>query len=152
MKAQKLNQRQAQWALYLSRFDFILKHVPGTKIEMANRLSRQPDWKVDTEKDNENQVFIKDCWLCSLHKVVIEGLEVNIVEKIKKARSKNKEVVRVVEKIKKARVKMLWGDEWQIEGELVLKEGKVYVLKDEELRAEKIQLHHYMLVARHEGK
>ena len=74
---------------------------------MADRLSRQLDWKLDTEKDNENQVFIKDCWLCSLHKVVIEGLEVNIVEKIKKARSKNKEVVRVVEKMKKARVKML---------------------------------------------
>ena len=32
MKAQKLNQRQAQWALYLSRFDFILKHILGTKI------------------------------------------------------------------------------------------------------------------------
>ena len=32
MKAQKLNQRQAHWALYLSRFDFTLKHVPGTKM------------------------------------------------------------------------------------------------------------------------
>jgi len=31
---------------------------------------------------------------------------------------------------------MLQGDEWQIEGELVLKEEKVYVLKDVELRAE----------------
>jgi len=33
--------------------------------------------------------------------VVIEGPEVDIVEKIKKARSKNKEVVRVVEEMKK---------------------------------------------------
>ena len=40
MKAQKLNQRQAQWALYLSRFDFTLKHVPGTKMEKTDRLSR----------------------------------------------------------------------------------------------------------------
>ena len=32
MKAQKLNRRQARWALYLSRFDFMLKHVPGSKI------------------------------------------------------------------------------------------------------------------------
>ena len=31
MKAQKLNRRQARWALYLSWFDFTLKHVPGTK-------------------------------------------------------------------------------------------------------------------------
>ena len=27
MKAQKLNRRQARWTLYLSRFDFTLKHV-----------------------------------------------------------------------------------------------------------------------------
>ena len=33
MKAQKLNRRQARWALYLSRFDFLLKHVAGTKWE-----------------------------------------------------------------------------------------------------------------------
>ena len=40
MKAQKLNCRQARWALYLFRFDFILKHVPGTKIEKIDKLSR----------------------------------------------------------------------------------------------------------------
>ena len=45
----------------MSRFDFTLKHVPGTKIEKVDRLSKRPDWKVSIEKDNENQVFIKDC-------------------------------------------------------------------------------------------
>jgi len=44
------------------------------------------------------------------------------------------------------------GDKWQIEGELVLKEGKVYILKDKELRAEIIQLHHDVPVARYKGK
>ena len=34
------------------------------------------------------------------------------------------------------KVKELWGNEWQIEGDLVLKEGKVYVLENEELRVE----------------
>jgi len=29
MGSQKLNWRQARWALYLSGFDFLLKHVPG---------------------------------------------------------------------------------------------------------------------------
>ena len=37
----------------------------------------------------------------------------------------------------------------KIEGDLVLKEGKVYILKDEELRTEIIQLHHNVLVAGH---
>jgi len=50
----------------------------------ADRLSRRPDWRVGVERDNNNQVFIKDCWLHSLYKIVIEGPEVNIVEKIKK--------------------------------------------------------------------
>ena len=107
MKIQKLNRRQACWTLYLSRFDFTLKHVPETKIEKADRLSRQLDWKVGVENDNNNQVFIKDCQLHRLHEVVIEEPEVDIVENIKKARSKNKKVVRVVEEMKKTGVKML---------------------------------------------
>ena len=40
MKAQKLNRRQAQWALYLSQFNFTLKHVPGTRMGKADGLSR----------------------------------------------------------------------------------------------------------------
>ena len=60
MKAQNLNRRQAHWALYLSRFDFILKHVSGTKIGKIDGLSRRLDWKVEVESDNTNQVFIKN--------------------------------------------------------------------------------------------
>ena len=40
--------------------------------------------------------------------------------------------------MKKAKVKELQGSEWQIEEVLVLKKGKVYVPKDEELRVEVI--------------
>jgi len=54
----------------------------------------------------------------------------------KKARDKDKEVVRVVEEIKKARIKVVRGEEWQLKGDLVLKKGKVYVPKNKELRAE----------------
>jgi len=43
MSSQKLNHRQARWALYLSRFDFTLKHVPGSSMGKANSLSRDPD-------------------------------------------------------------------------------------------------------------
>ena len=47
------------------------------------------------------------------------------------------------------KVRELQGNEWQIEGDLVLKEGKVYVLRDEELRAEIIWLHHDVPAAEH---
>ena len=111
MKAQKLNQRQARWALYLSRFDFMLKYVLRTKIGKTDGLSRKLDWKVGVEKDNEDQVLIKNNWICNLQEVVIEGPEVELLKKIKKVRSKNEDVVRVVEEMKKAKVKELRGNE-----------------------------------------
>jgi len=77
----------------------------------ADRLSRRPDWKVGMEKDNDNQIIIKDNWLYKLEEVVIEGPEVKIIEKIKKARGKDKEVVRIVEEMKKAGVKEIQGKE-----------------------------------------
>ena len=73
-------------------------------MEKVDRLSRQSDWKIGVENNNDNQVVIKDNWIHSLAEVVIEGSEVDIVEKIKKARSKDEEVVRIVEEMKKARV------------------------------------------------
>jgi len=75
-----------------------------------------------------------------------------MLEKIKKARSKDKDVIRVVEEMKKMRVKELQGNEWQMKGELVLKEEKVYIPKDKELRAEVIWWHYNVLAAGHRGK
>jgi len=102
----------------------------------ADGLSRRLDWKVGIDRDNEDQVVIKDNWVCSLQEVVIEGPKVEILEKIKRARSKDKDIVRVVKEMKKVKVKELQENEWQIEGELVLKEGKVYIPRDKELKAE----------------
>jgi hypothetical protein len=38
--AQKLNDQQARWSLYLSGFDLKLIHLPGTKMVQSNALSR----------------------------------------------------------------------------------------------------------------
>ena len=114
MKVQKLNTRQDYWILYLSRFNFILKHVLGTKIEKKDGLVK--DWTG------------------------------------KQAQKMATKVVKVVEDMKKTRVKLLQEDEWQIERDLVLKKRKVYVLKNEEVRMEIIQLHYDVLVGRHEEK
>ena len=102
------------------------------------------------EKDNENQVMVKKEWLeVRAIEQLIEGPEKGIVKKIKEARDKNEEVIKVVEEMKKAGVKTLRDEEWQIEERLVLKEGRVYVLKDEKLRGEIIWLHHDMPIAGH---
>jgi len=57
-----------------------LKHVSETRIGKVNELSRKPDLKVKMENNNENQKLIKEEWICSLVKVIVEGLKVNIVE------------------------------------------------------------------------
>ena len=54
--------------------------------------------------------------------------------------------------MKKTGVKVLRGQEWQIKEDLVLKEEKVYVLKNEKLRIEIIWLHHDIPVVRYGGK
>ena len=115
-------------------------------------LSRRPDWKVGVDKDNENQIVVKDSWLHRLEEVIIEGPEVEILEKIKKARGKDEEIVRIVEEMKRVGVKAIQGEKWKTEEELVLKERKVYVPKDEELRMEIIRLHHDVPAVGHGGK
>ena len=49
--------------------------------------------------------------------------------------------------MKKVGVKVVQEDKWKIERNLVLKEQKIYVPKNEKLRAEIIQLHYDILVA-----
>ena len=152
MKAQKLNQRQARWLLYLSRFDFTLKYVAGKSMGRVDSLSRRVDWAKGVERDNENQVMLKKEWLeVRAMEQLIEEPEEEIVKKIKEAKDKDEEVIKVVEEMKKAGVKMLRNEKWQIEEGLVLKEGRVYVPKDEKLRVEIIWLHHDMLIAGHGG-
>ena len=96
------NNRQARWALYLSRFDFTLKHVPGSSMGRADSLSRYPDWQIGVERDNENRVLVKREWLevraTQVAEIIIEG--VDLLEKIKKSDTKDDEVIKVVEEMK----------------------------------------------------
>ena len=63
MSSQKLNHRQARQILYLSRFDFALKHIPGKSMEKVNRLSRGPDWQEGIENNNKDRILIKPEWI-----------------------------------------------------------------------------------------
>ena len=136
--------------MYLSRFDFTLKHVAGKSMGRVDSLSRRVDWVEGVEKDNKNQVMLKEEWLeIRVMEQLVEGPEEEIMRKIKEARDKDEKVIKAVEEMKKAGVKMLRNEEWQIEEGLVLKEGRVYVPKDEKLRIEIIRLHHDTLIAGH---
>jgi len=83
MTSQNLNRRQARWALYLSRFDFVLKHVSGTKMGKVDGLSRRSDWEKGAEGDNKEKVLLKPEWVKSVWvgEVIVEG--VDILERIR---------------------------------------------------------------------
>ena len=147
MKAQKLNHRQARWALYLSRFNFILKHVPGSKMGKTDSLSRRLDQEIGVEKNNENGTLVKP------EQLEMQRTEkVDLLEKVKQSKVKDNEVVKAIEKMKQAEVKILRDEEWREVDGVIYKKGKVYVPKDNKLRAEIIRLHHDMPIGEHGGQ
>jgi len=131
----------------------MLKHVPESKMGKADSLSRKPDWKVRVERDNENETMIKPEWLevrkTEVVKIIVDG--VDLLEKVKRSKVKDDEVVKAVGEMKRAGVKMLRDEEWREVDSVMYKEGKVYVPKDEKLRAEIIRLYHDTPIGGHRG-
>jgi len=87
-----------------------------------------------------HDTLVKKEWLevriVQLEEVIIN--RVGILDKIRKSKALDNKVVKIVEEIKKAKVKVLRDKEWREEDRLMLKDGKVYVPRDKELRAEVI--------------
>jgi len=67
---------------------------------------------------------------------------VDLLEKVRKSKVKDDKVVKAVKEMKRTGVKMLRDEEWREVDGIIYKEGKVYVPKDEKLRAEIVILHH----------
>jgi len=113
IKVQKLNRRQARWALYLSRFNFMLKHIPGSKMGKVNSLSRRLDWEIGVEKDNKDKTLVKPEWLEVRKTEVVEIIvdRVDLLEEVRKSEVKDNEVIKVVEEMKQVGVKMLRDEE-----------------------------------------
>ena len=82
--------------------------------------------------------------------VIVKG--VDLLEKIKQSKVRDDKVVKAVEEIKRAGVKVLRDEEWKDIDGVMYREGKVYVPKDEMLRAEIIRLHHDTPVGGHRGQ
>ena len=154
MKVQKLNRRQARQTLYLSCFNFTLKHVLGSKIEKADSLSKRLDWEIGVEKDNENETLVKSEQLeikrTEVVEIIVNGID--LLEKVRKSKVKDDKMVKAVEEIKRARVKMLRDEEQREVNGIMYKEEKVYMPKDNKLRAEIIRLHHDMPIGGYEGQ
>jgi len=120
----------------------------------ADSLSRRPDWEVGVEKNNKDEMLVNPEWLevRKTKKVEVIVEEVDLLEKVRQSRVKDDEMVKAVKEMKWAGVKMLRDEEWREVDGVMYKEGKVYVPKDNILRAEIIRLHYGMLVEGHGGQ
>ena len=91
----------------------MLKHVLGSKMGKADSLSRRPDWEIGVEKDNEDETLVKLEWLearkAEVVEIIVDG--VDLLEKVRKSKVKDDEVVKVVKEIKRVGVKMLRDEE-----------------------------------------
>ena len=105
------------------------------------------------ERDNKDKTLVKKEWLENRRtekvEVIVEG--VDLLEKIKQLRVRDDEVVKTVEEMKQAEVKVLRDEEWRDIDGVMYKEEKVYVPKNEMLRAEIIRLHYDMPIGGHGG-
>ena len=114
----------------------------------ADSLSRRPDWEIEVDKDNKNEILVKPKQLIVRRtekvKIIVEG--VNLLEKVRQSKVKDDEVIKVVKKIKWARVKILRDKKQREVNSIMYKEKKVYMPKDNILRMEIIRLHYNTLV------
>jgi len=132
----------------------MLKYVLGSKIGKADSLSRKLDWEVGVERDNEDKTLVKPEWLeirrTEIVEIIVKG--VDLLEKVRQSKVKDDEVVKAVKEMKWTEVKMLRDEEWKEVNGIMYKKRKVYVPKDDKLRAEIIRLHHDTLIGGHGGQ
>jgi len=71
-------------------------------MEKADSLSRRLDWEVGVERDNKDKMLVKPEWLevrkTKAVEIIVDG--VDLLEKVRKSKVKDDEVVKVVEEMK----------------------------------------------------
>ena len=88
MKSQDLNRRQARWAQYLSRFDYVLVNKPGTSMGKADALSRREDHAVGIKNDNKGVTMLLKLQVKCMEVTYVKGEEEKILQRVQEAQKK----------------------------------------------------------------
>ena len=155
--AQNLTRRQAQWALYLSQFDFAISHKPSTFNGRADALSRRPDHQHGDTEDNLGWILLKPKQFRVLaakrgHLSIVP--EKALLQHIRKCGKCKQEVTEALSKLESLGPACLQNNlvDWNTEQGLLLYCGRVYVPKDDALRTEIVRIHHDLPHAGHPGQ
>lgn len=156
--AQKLSRRQARWSLYLTRFNFELKHKPGKTMLTADPLSRRPDHEEGVNFDNSEQILLKPEFFAinaidNSHDSPIN--DERILREVKEALMQD-DVTKDYHDLLKSGPREFGKslEDWNYENGLLLYRGKIYIPKsqDNELRRQIIHMHHDIPSARHPSR
>src|SRR5260221_1668167 len=148
-EAHKLNCHQAQWSLYLSRFDFILTHKPGREMGRPDALSRQADHPKGVDDNTDCTLLTPEVFkLRVTEAVTLEGKEATFMECIQQSDQYNNPVVKALKALDMGE---LCSNEWMCTEGVVLYQGRVYILDNPQLRHNLVHAHHSTIVTRHPG-
>src|SRR5713226_9294808 len=148
----KLSRRQVRWALYLSRFDFQITHTPGKNAGKPDTLSRRPDHE-EGNHDNEDCILLPDSLF--VKQLTTEIVNTQFQQHIQDCQQLDDEVLTILQCLqapKSGILQSLLKEEWSVQNGIVLKEGRIYVPKDDDLKWSIISQHHDTLPAGHPGR
>ena len=149
--AQKLNRRQARWALFLSEFNIKLIHMPGSKMILSDALSRRPDFIPEEDHDNENRILLPENMFINL-------IHVDLQDRIANLTNYDFDVKNALEMLLENGPNTLQNDleDWKLEkhnGQNVMfYKGKNYIPNDMELRRDILKMFHDHEMAGHPGE
>ena len=151
---QKLTRRQARWALFLSRFKFIIIHKPGTQ-NKSDALSRRPDHKEGMALEEERVLLDTKFFAIRAARptaVTVLG-DTSLRQQIKSSQEYDKEVSQALEVIlKNGPCSLTKGlEEWNLEDGIILYHGQIYVPRNDNLRQEIVKRYHDHIATGHPG-
>jgi len=129
--AQKLTRRQARWALFMTRFDFVLYHKPEKTMQAEDPLSRRADHEIGIDLDNTNQALLKPEFFAINTLEATHELPINdeIILKEVKAALLLDEVTKDYKSLLKSSSREFEKSlqDWNYENRLLLYRGKIYI-------------------------
>jgi hypothetical protein len=149
--AQKLNDQQARWSLYLSGFNIKLIHLPETKMVQSDALYRRPDYGAEEQFDNKEKTVLPE-------NLFINLLDMELQEKILNRKEINLIVKNAMETLLEEGPTNLQHDlyDWKIEEidgrQTIFYKEKNYFPKDQELQWDIVKMYHDHEMAGHPGE